>query len=371
MAADRPTQRQRRTEPTLEKSDLLWSQIGPFFETPETFRGDLGTYRSVMQFQDGRLVRTAADWQERRREILTGWHEVLRPWPPLIAKPGLRFLEKERTENFTRHKVEIEVAPGRSTTGYLLLPEGNGPFPAVLDVFYYPEDGAGLTPEKRLQHDFGYQMARRGFVALCIGQQPGLEGSPIYYPNWERAQLQPLSYLAYVAANCYNLLASLPDVDPERVGVVGHSYGGKWALFAACLYEPFACVAVSDPGIVFDESRPNVNYWEPWYLGYEPGKPPRKAGIPTDENPRTGAYKQLIEAGQDLHELHALLAPRPFFVAAGSEDPPSRWQALNHTVGVHKLLGADHRVGMAHRPEHPITPEANAQICGFFEYFLG
>jgi dipeptidyl aminopeptidase/acylaminoacyl peptidase len=42
--------------------------------------------------------------------------------------------------------------------------------------------------------------------------------------------------------------------------VIGHSYGGKWALFSAALWDKFACVAVSDPGIVFDESRPNVNY---------------------------------------------------------------------------------------------------------------
>ena len=33
--------------------------------------------------------------------------------------------------------------------------------------------------------------------------------------------------------------------------------------------EKFAAVAVSDPGIVFDETRSNVNYWEPWYLGFD------------------------------------------------------------------------------------------------------
>ena len=56
-------------------------------------------------------------------------------------------------------------------------------------------------------------------------------------------------------------------MDRSRIGVVGHSYGGKWAMFAAALWDRFAAVAVSDPGIVFDESRPNVNYWEPRYLG--------------------------------------------------------------------------------------------------------
>ena len=39
----------------------------------------------------------------------------------------------------------------------------------------------------------------------------------------------------------------------DRIGIVGHSFGGKWSLFASCLYEKFACAAWSDAGIVFDE----------------------------------------------------------------------------------------------------------------------
>src|SRR5581483_416067 len=157
-------------------------------------------------------------------------------------------------------------------------------------------------------------LAQRGFVTLSLGSAPGT-----FYPSQEKAQLQPLSFHAYVSANCHTALARLPQVDGRRVGVVGHSYGGKWAMFAACLYEPFACGAWSDPGVVFDEQRANVNYREPWYLGHEPGRE-RKPGIPTATNPRTGAYRRLVEARHDLHELHALMAPRPFLVSGGAED---------------------------------------------------
>jgi hypothetical protein len=53
----------------------------------------------------------------------------------------------------------------------------------------------------------------------------------------------------------------------ERIGIVGHSSGGKWVMFAACLDDEFACGIWSDPGVAFDEKRPNVNDWEPWCLG--------------------------------------------------------------------------------------------------------
>jgi pimeloyl-ACP methyl ester carboxylesterase len=164
-------------------------------------------------------------------------------------------------------------------------------------------------------------------------------------------------------------MARMPVIDPDRIGVMGHSYGGKWALFASCLYDPFACGVWSDPGIVFDESRPNVNYWEPWYLGWEPDRT-RPRGVITEESPRTGAYDRLIREGHDLHELHVLMAPRPFLVSGGSEDPPDRWRALNHAVAVNQLLGYDHRVAMTNRAGHRPTEESNEQIFDFLEFVL-
>jgi hypothetical protein len=112
-----------------------------------------------------------------------------------------------------------------------------------------------------------------------------------------------------------------------------------------------------------------VNYWEPWYLGFDP-EHTRKPGLPTADNPRTGAYKQMIEEGRDLHEIHALIAPRPLLVSGGSEDPPPRWTALNHLVAVNKLLGFRDRVAMTTRPDHRPTMESNEALYAFFERFL-
>ena len=322
----------------------------------------MGKYTSPLTNDDGTPVKSPGDWPRRRREILDRWHSLLGPWPPLIERPALDRLGASPRENFTQHRVQVEVAPGQRLGGYLLVPEGKGPFPAVVVPFYDPETSVGLKGQMR---DFALQLTRRGFVSLAIGSP----GGDARQPGLGEARCQPLSFLGYVAANCHSALAALPEVDARRIGIVGHSYGGKWAMFGSCLYEKFACAVWSDPGIVFDEERANVNYWEPWYLGLDPTRT-RKPGLITAENPRTGAYAALIGEGRDLHELHALMAPRPFLVSGGSEDFPARWIALNHSIAVNRFLGFTNRVAMTNRPGHDPTPESNRQIVAFFEHFL-
>jgi hypothetical protein len=347
----------------LPAAEPLPKILAPYFTPPTELAGRMGDYRSPLRFADRSEVKTADDWQRRRQAILKSWTDLLGPWPEPITKPKLEMLESAHEDNFTRHHVRIEIAPGRTTDDcFLLVPDGKGPFPAIVVVFYDAKTGIGQGKGKL--RDFALQLAKRGFVALSLGSAP-----ETYYPDKERCKLQPLSFHAYEASTCRNALANLPQVDAARIGVVGHSYGGKWAMFAGALDEKFAAVACSDPGIVFDEKRSNVNYWERWYLGFELGKE-RKPGLVNDANPRTGPYKTMIERGMDLHEIHALIAPRPFLVSGGSEDLAERWIALNHTIAVNKLLGFESRVGMTIRKSHDPTEESNEVLYAFFEHFL-
>ncbi|MBN2313696.1 MAG: alpha/beta fold hydrolase [Sedimentisphaerales bacterium] len=345
--------------------------IAPFFNPPSKFAGNFGEYKSPLIFDDGTKVKSPADWQRRRKEILQTWTGFMGDWPPLIDKPTIEYLAKERRENFIQHQVRVEIAPkGQMVDGYLLVPDREKLMPAVIVVYYDPKTGVGLGREGR---DFGYQLAKRGFVALSIGTPEFASLKAPYKPLYDWGEgdtpLQPLSALAYVAANCHTTLANLPEVDPKRIAVMGHSYGGKWAMFASCLYEKFACGVWSDPGIVFDEKRPNVNYWEPWYLGYDPDRQ-RERGVPSDDKPRTGPYEKMFLHGYDLHELHVLMAPRPFLVSGGAEDRPERWKALNHSIEVNTLLGYKNRVAMTNRKTHGPTPESNEQIYVFLKHFL-
>lgn len=365
-------------------------ELAEFFRPPERYRNDLGKFRSPLKFADGTEVKTPQDWQRRRTEILKIWHEAMGEWPALVDKPKVETLNTTRRDNVTQQQLRLGIAlGGEMVDAFLLTPEGKGPFPAVVVAYYDAQTGVGLGTKMR---DYGWHLAKRGFVVLSIGKPNAsvnlddaskVKGGPYLGPDGKAVRVQPLSALAYLAANANRYLAKRTDVIADRIGIVGHSFGGKWALFASCLDERFACAVWSDPGIVFDErdrrkENPggSVNYWDVWYLGFELGQiaDSRNAGpfrkLPGEGQARTGAYKKLVDGGHDLVELHALMAPRPFLVSGGTADMLERWPALNHAIAVNRLLGFENRVAMTNRKEHGPSEMDNEQVYRFFEWWL-
>lgn len=367
------------------------AELAEYFRPPEKYRNDLGSFRSPLKFADGTPVKSPQDWQRRRQEILDTWHGAMGKWPALIKNPKVEMVQTTRRENVTQHQLRLGIARGgEMVDAFLLVPDGKGPFPAVVVVYYDAQTGVGLGTKNR---DYGWHLAKRGFIVLSLGKpnagvnlaEPAKvnKGGPYLGPEGQPVTVEPLSALAYMAANAHAFLAQRADVIPERIGIVGHSFGGKWALFASCLYEPFACAVWSDPGIVFDERNRrkenpggSVNYWDVWYLGFELGKvaDSKNAGpfrkLPSEGQVRTGAYKKLVEGGHDLVELHALMAPRPFLVSGGTADMLERWPALNHAIAVNRLLGFENRVAMTNRKEHGPSEKDNEQVYRFFEWWL-
>lgn len=353
------------------KADPIPEKIASFFTSPPEFKNQFGDYRSPLTFYNGKQVKSKQDWKKRREEILYKWNGLMGAWPAIITNQNFEIRESTRKQGFTQYKVRFYWLPGQKTDAYLMVPDGAGKKPAVITVYYEPETSAGLGRADLPDRDFALQLVKRGFVTLSLGTTETTNNKTysLYYPDLQNASVQPLSMLAYAAANAWNVLAKVKEVDRKRIGIMGHSYGGKWSMFASCLYEKFACAVWSDPGIVFDESRESINYWEPWYLGYHP-QPWRKRGLITEQNPAKGLYPTLVSEGLNLHELHALMAPRPFLVSGGSEDPPKRWTPLNHSIEVNRLLGYQNRVAMTNRPDHTPNPDSNEKAFLFLEYFL-
>src|SRR5687768_2805644 len=108
----------------------LWRTLEPYTQPPAEFAQDLGPYRSPLVFADGSSVKTPADWARRREEILALWHRRLGEWPPLVERPDVKRLETVARDGHTEHHVHVQVSSdGHVADGYLLVPDGDGPFP--------------------------------------------------------------------------------------------------------------------------------------------------------------------------------------------------------------------------------------------------
>ena len=318
----------------------LWKEISQYFQPPAEYAEDYGEYRSPLLFYDGTPVKIKADWKKRRTEIKNQWMSMMGEWPSLLTEQELEVLSYKEREDFTQYQVRFYWLPNQQTEGYLLVPNQDG--------------------EKYAKNGMKSEMKDVKSQIKDVKLEKGLS---------EKNPKGKKSALACAAANAWHVLSKLEEVDASRIGIVGHSYGGKWAMFASCLFDKFACAAWIDPGIVFDETKGgNVNYWAPWYLGYY--TPPwQEAWSSTGVNAK-GLYPKLRMEGYDLHELHALMAPRPFLVSGGSSDPVQRWIPLNHSIAINNFLGYKNRVAMHNRPDHSPNAESNEIVYKFFQYFL-
>ncbi|HEV8379488.1 MAG TPA: DUF6797 domain-containing protein, partial [Tepidisphaeraceae bacterium] len=218
--------------PAFVGEKTAWDQIAPYFSPPAEYAYDFGKFRSPLLFDDGHPVKTKEDWAQRHKQIIKFWTDTLGPWPAVIDDPKMEVLERFERDGIRYHRVRVEIVPDQMVEGYLLVPIEGGPFPGVVVPFYEPQTSIGTNPKNRTT-DFAYQLSKRGFVTLSIGS-PGGDSRD---PKTGEAKCQPLMFLGYVAANCYQALAALPYVDAKRIGIVGHSYGGKWAMFGSCFYE--------------------------------------------------------------------------------------------------------------------------------------
>ena len=130
-----------------------------------------------------------------------------------------------------RRKIAYSPEPGDLVPAYLMMPKHvSGPSPAVMclhqTVPIGKEEPVGLGGKPNLR--YGIELARRGYVTL----------SPDY-PNFGEYTLDPYSkgYASASMKGIFNhmrgvdLLQSLPEVDADRIGCIGHSLGGHNTIF--------------------------------------------------------------------------------------------------------------------------------------------
>ncbi len=185
------------------------------------------------------------------------WSQSGASFPILLKKLPAPFAferPQEPKPPFPYTSIEVMITnakPGVVLAGTLTIPRGNGPFPAVVLV---TGSGAQNRDEEILGHKpflvIADYLARNGIAALRCDDR-GVGGS--------KGNLATATTLDFAddAEAAFSFLRARSEVDPKRVGIVGHSEGGLIAPIVAARNPAVAfIVLLAGPGLRGDQLVP-------------------------------------------------------------------------------------------------------------------
>lgn len=221
-------------------------------------------------------------------------------------------------ENFTRYTLTFNVADKERLPVYLYIPKQIGTpkkLPAMLVLHGTDPLGKGVVDGQGTKPNRAHarELAQRGYVVIAPDYPSfgDLKDHDFETDRYKSATMQAI----FNHIRCIDLLQSRADVDPERIGVIGHSLGGHNSMFVSAFDERIK-VSVSSCG---------WTQFEYYNIGEEGSK--RYGG-------RLGPWAQtrympLIRSKYDLDErkipfnfsdIISAIAPRAFFSVSPLSD---------------------------------------------------
>ena len=250
-------------------------------------------------------VKTVREWEIRRTHIIDSLQLVMGPLPEPETSPlDLQILATEELPRVRRQKITFRSAGDDRVPAFLLTPRELPPganVPAILCLHQTTpigkEEPAGLGGKPNLH--YALELAERGYVTLA----PDYPNFGDYkFDSYEHGFASATMKAIFNHRRAIDLLQSLPEVDPDRIAVIGHSLGGHNSLFLAAFDQRVKAVVTSCGFTSFAKyMKGNLAGWS--HKGYMP----RIAEIYGNDPARMPF---------DFTELLASLAPRSVFISA-------------------------------------------------------
>lgn len=328
-----------------------------------------------LRMESGCKVRSVRQWEKKRRpELIRLFSEEVFGYVP--GKPeGVHFRELTFGEAFDGKALRKEIAvyfDAEETDSLVLLlylpKEAKGPVPAFLGINFFGNYTTTLDPEvtypseaERAADGNGYGEKARGFQARrwpyeCIlsrgyavatfycgdvdpdfddGFTNGVHGT-IY-----KAKMRTGSSWGTISTWAWGLMRAMDYLESDssigKVAVIGHSRLGKTALWAGALDERFSMVISNESGCTGAAlSRRAIG---------------ETVGVIQSKFPHWFCRNYLKYSDKentlpvDQHELLALVAPRPLYVASADgdkwSDPKGEYLSLLGAAPVYELYGLE------------------------------
>ena len=307
-------------------------------------------------------IRTAADWEIRRQHILAGIQTVMGPLPRPKDKVPLapKVVEEARLEGIVRQKVEYHTdSADRVVRAWLFLPKSDQPkLPAILCLHQTTKIGkdepAGLGGNPNLH--YARELAERGYVTLAP-DYPSFGEYP-YDFDPQHGYISGSMKANYDNVRALDLLQSLPQVDGERLGCIGHSLGGHNTIFTAA-FDTRIKAAVSCCGFTRFHK-----YYGGKLAGWTSNRYMPLIASKYDNSPDKVPF--------DFPELLAAIAPRAFLAVSPVRDDNFEVSGVKDSIAaaepIFKLLGQERNLRAIYPDSaHDFPPEARQTAYKFFD----
>jgi formylglycine-generating enzyme required for sulfatase activity/pimeloyl-ACP methyl ester carboxylesterase len=333
------------SKPSPENSSEVFYR--PFNEAPEGFASSIGSLTPL------------SGWKQNAAQIKQKWEALLAEPKPPQGKVSARIVRSVSQRNFAGQIFDLEMEPGIWEKVYVLRPSNatGRPRPVMIVPFYDIDTPAAADlggrnyASNRGVNAFAYTAAQNGYIAVAVRWFGESYGESYSEAVANLALRHPgatgLGKWVADARRVVDFIETLPDADATRIGIIGHSLGGKMALYAAA-FEPRIHAAVSSE---LGVGLKNSNYEDYWYLGDKLATAP---------------------AGTDQHELIGMIAPRPFLLIGGDEyDKQESWHYINAARAVYELSGNRRNIGYYnHHTGHTPSPKAITLAFDWLNHFL-
>ncbi|MCB1229746.1 MAG: alpha/beta fold hydrolase [Verrucomicrobiae bacterium] len=321
----------------------------------------------VDEMGEHHTIRSIEDWEKRRESIVAGFEEAAGPLPSRESPSDLdiRVEESVETENYTRQTLTLQSEPDDRLSAYLYVPKGIAPGErraGIVALHPTHKIGKGVVDgqSERPNRAYGKELAERGYVVIAP-DYVSFGGETDYDFAADRYRSGTMKGI-WNHMRCVDLLAERDDVDPQRIGAIGHSLGGHNAIFLG-VFDQRVKAIVSSCG------------WTPFHDYYGGDI----KGWTSDRYLPSLRDDYQLDPDRvpfDYYELVAALAPRAFFSNSPLHDSNFDYRGVEKAAPkvrrIYELYGVPDNLRIAYPDaEHDFPPAVKEEAFRWLDRWLG